>query len=114
MGAKMDDEQLGSVIEQLDTEGDGEIDFVDLLSWYYIQKHGRTTVLLQGRGHVRQDNDPSFFMCARCGHDACTPRRTAGLQLHTVWPPAPRPYNMDALDRRLGKTDAHDARLSGR
>lgn len=36
----------------------------------YIQKHGRTTVLLQGRGHVRQDNDPSFFMCMRCGHDA--------------------------------------------
>ena len=35
----------------------------------YIQKHGRTTVMLQGRGRVRQDNDPSFFMCARCGHD---------------------------------------------
>ena len=37
----------------------------------YIQKHGRTTVLLQGKGHVRQDNDPAFFMCRRCGHD-CT------------------------------------------
>jgi len=35
----------------------------------YIQKHGRTTVLLLGRGQVRQDNDPSFFLCARCGHD---------------------------------------------
>ena len=37
----------------------------------YIQKHGRTTVLLMGRGHVRQDNDPSFYLCARCGHDCC-------------------------------------------
>ena len=35
----------------------------------YIQKHGRTTVNLMGRGTVRQDNDPSFFLCARCGHD---------------------------------------------
>ena len=40
----------------------------------YIQKHGRTTVLLQGRGHVRQDNDPEFFMCKRCGHDAVSHR----------------------------------------
>ena len=36
----------------------------------FIQKHGRTTVHLLGRGHVRQDNDETFFNCARCGHDS--------------------------------------------
>ena len=35
----------------------------------YIQKHGRTTVLLQGRGMVCNDNDTRFFACVRCGHD---------------------------------------------
>ena len=47
----------------------------------YIQKHGRTTVLLQGRGHVRQDNDPGFFMCKRCGHDAVSHKDLRDLRM---------------------------------
>ncbi|KAL1503942.1 hypothetical protein AB1Y20_010361 [Prymnesium parvum] len=35
----------------------------------FIQKHGRTTVLLHGRGMVSNDNDTRFFACVRCGHD---------------------------------------------
>lgn len=35
----------------------------------YIQKHGRTTVLLAHRGMVSNDNDTRFFVCVRCGHD---------------------------------------------
>lgn len=35
----------------------------------YIQKHGRTTVLLQHRGMVQNDNDTRFFACVCCGHD---------------------------------------------
>ena len=81
----------------------------------YIQKHGRTTVLLHGRGKVRQDNDPTFFLCARCGHDCVTHKdlRDLGKERHAMpggpadgkWTP-PSSYTNISLGGARGGLDS--------
>ena len=44
MGVTMDEKQLDNVMVQLDTEDDGGVDFQDLMTWYYVQKHGRDRI----------------------------------------------------------------------
>ena len=36
----------------------------------FIMHHGRCTVMLQGKGAVRDDNNTQFLNCKRCGHSS--------------------------------------------